>query len=479
VGNHGDARFVPCFIKHISCSRRCARPLACGTHACPRPCHSSAEPCGPIGSDFGGDGDGGDGDDSVGCGLACVLPRGACRHPCAALCHPGEPCPEVVCAQMTLARCACGRLKAEVPCGRGGGSDYVEFSSTGAGSGVGSGTGRGTGTGDAEVRLACDSECERLRRNAQFAAATGVNADAGVTGASAAFSAAFGPRRTEPDRAVYGTFLLDMAQREAGLVRFVEQQLAAVVRGERKHVNFEGLPSLHRLLVHELAAFYRLDSGSAGRASERSVRVLALPNASVTASIPTPLLSEARAALAAEERKLRSSSAARALVITMRPSDGDSTDESETAVAARVRRLLKAHAGAFMIRRIQQEPRRLYGGSVAGGAHSEGDSGSVGGGGDGVGGGDGDERGNTWAARVPIASRWVIFVEFTSPERVYAVELALQMRTDVHTRKPTDSELEALRGSVVSASVPREERTALLQTAVGAPRNVLVSAWDA
>lgn len=109
VGRHVVLRNIPCGSKDIRCNKLCGKTRRCGLHACARACHSP--PCDPPSSPF----------DSSFCGQTCGAPRKDCRHTCTALCHPGEPCPDVRCEFPVKITCSCGRINATVPCDSGGG----------------------------------------------------------------------------------------------------------------------------------------------------------------------------------------------------------------------------------------------------------------------------------------------------------------------------------------------------------------------
>ncbi|KAK8790213.1 hypothetical protein WA588_000378, partial [Blastocystis sp. NMH] len=113
-------RDVPCSEAEgpsYSCGRICGRPLACGHHTCPLPCHDG--PCPPCPNQP---------PRTCFCGkkqytISCEEPTPSCHqicdkllpcgHRCPALCHP-PPCPP--CMLVVRKTCRCGRKTAEVPC---------------------------------------------------------------------------------------------------------------------------------------------------------------------------------------------------------------------------------------------------------------------------------------------------------------------------------------------------------------------------
>eukprot|EP01062_Namystynia_karyoxenos_P015685 TRINITY_DN15711_c0_g1_i1.p1 TRINITY_DN15711_c0_g1~~TRINITY_DN15711_c0_g1_i1.p1 ORF type:complete len:984 (+),score=205.85 TRINITY_DN15711_c0_g1_i1:498-3449(+) len=85
---------TPCHVQEVSCSQPCGKLLACGKHACRKPCHSGE------------------------CSKECTHPCGKklpCGHPCPRKCHAG-PCDIAHCQQTARVRCGCGRTTEILTC---------------------------------------------------------------------------------------------------------------------------------------------------------------------------------------------------------------------------------------------------------------------------------------------------------------------------------------------------------------------------
>jgi len=371
VGGHGESRFVPCFIPSISCARYCGRALSCGVHACTQQCHALDSPC-PEPSV------------TTGCGSICSLPRGPCQHPCKDLCHPGKACPDVVCDYLVHVTCECGRQRSKKPCGR---CDMLESSAQNGKRNIGVRSINGV---EVLTRLVCDDECVRIQRNAALADALDVPSTTPFNGSS-----------DSSKQAIYSSFLLDVASREKMLISLIESQFDLLISGARNSVNFDALPGFHRLVVHELASVYGLDSSSSGSGPNRSTVVSNIQK--TKARTPIPLLSKAAAQLISEEKQLRTSANRKTLQITITCSS-ESTSEM---VQTQFKQLLRAHQGAYKIHWIEpREPSEIVSRSCL----------------------------------ETTKSRWTALIEFSTPERVRTVEISLQMYSGIHLRRFSDSD---------------------------------------
>ncbi|KAA8491799.1 NF-X1-type zinc finger protein NFXL1 [Porphyridium purpureum] len=390
VGGHGDVRYVPCFTQQIRCARPCGRALSCGVHACTLSCHAPDEGCMSSGET---------------CSSQCLLPRlnGSCRHPCLEQCHGANtPCPDVICKYPVDVCCPCKRRRAKMQCLVGGGNDGgSDFNATSLKS-----------TTDSKhvfqeagtrylVRLACDEECERIERNNEFAEALGVDPtlrdhSSGGTGAGSAAPLTF------------SSFLMESASRDLAFIRQVEIVFASLVRSEmnqgRAQETFEGLPSIQRVLLHELATHYGLATSSVGPQCARVLRVFVpKPKDSSALHIPDPTLSELYLQKRTRDKQLRTSRSHRMLTLTLRVSAatgaqcaGDMNDTLAKTVAE-CRTLLKAHTGAYTI----------YSSMAV-----EGD-----------------------------ASRVQVIIEFSTPERRQAAQMSLAARSGVHVAPLVESDV--------------------------------------
>ena len=129
-GGHGNDVPAPCHVQTRGCGKMCDKLLQCQQHRCKRRCHRP--PCVAESTAVGAD-DGSGGEARVGlleqaresCGARCDRQRVLCTHGCAAPCHPGEACPDVVCEERVVVHCACGRRSQTTVCGRGGPADHT------------------------------------------------------------------------------------------------------------------------------------------------------------------------------------------------------------------------------------------------------------------------------------------------------------------------------------------------------------------
>jgi len=460
VGGH-EARFAPCFA-NITCSRQCGKPLLCGIHACPLPCHSQDEPC--YRSETAAFSDG--------CGLICGLARGECKHPCQEECHGNEPCPDVICNYLIDVSCKCGRRTDRVPCLQGGTDklidDYVEVKEV---NGI-----------RMPVRLRCDGECEVKQRNENMAKALeiDINAERTYKLSSTAASASASSANAASKEMVYSSFLLETGSREPQFVQFLEFEYAALVNGQKNEVRWSDLPALHRLVAHELSVAYGLETESKGNKSNRYMEVRrpalsastsiagasstfgfgssAKSQAPAVPRIPHPKLSEACTGRKQQEKERRLSKDRRCICITIKYAGPGAKDIEmddvaytwKTEILTQVHKLLKSHLTYYKVYSISSldpiEP-------------------------------------DAYPARVKV------IVEFTTAERAQSVFASLAMKPGIHIRQVMENELhqEDILPSTMNISGvepesrPKSEassRAASAKFVSSDSRKAVTSAWD-
>lgn len=304
---------MPCHVRGVSCGAVCAAPLPCGLHKCKQVCH--AGPCkmdyktGVVpkpalasagteaddawGSDPEEPPDAWDAEDGTSppveatpsCGQPCGRRR-PCGHPCVAACHPGKPCPTLVCRAEVAARCRCGRRTARTACKFGDAAEmgrlrYAQMHAS-DGQGIRQQPTRDGASAPTGRRLACDQRCAMLQkaaeqesRNREFASALGLE-NVSLTGGLSE---------------EYSEFLLAHGARSRDLLARVERDLKAMVStaGRRRHA-FPAMKSDDRQLVHEYAAHFDLDTISYDPEPKRNV--VAFRNNLAPPRLPQPLLSE-------------------------------------------------------------------------------------------------------------------------------------------------------------------------------------------
>jgi hypothetical protein len=206
---------------------------------------------------------------AVSCGARCERARPLCQHGCAAPCHPGSPCPDVVCRESVQISCACGRRVDTTMCGRGGANDRRAALQAAAAAAAKSADDDNDDPNedddDAAVQmalrggtaaLACNDECEAEARRQQLADAFGI---AGRDGAAP----------------LYSTELMHFALASPAFVRLVERHLlqaATSVAIGASH-RLPPMDRLHRATVHKLAKYYFLRGESVGEEPQRCVVV--------------------------------------------------------------------------------------------------------------------------------------------------------------------------------------------------------------
>ncbi|XP_062519422.1 transcriptional repressor NF-X1-like isoform X2 [Corticium candelabrum] len=212
MGGHRKCANIPCHMKKVSCGSACGRLLACGQHTCKRSCHEGACLEG----------------DSV-CTQPCALLR-SCGHECGAACHPGSPCPKLVCKVDVRATCKCGRKTDLVPCMFGSESS-LGFSrlttehlitcmrqlELGQSFRIDARL-HDTDVGASQERLECDEECAQWQRNKLVAEALKID--------KATLSAMTSVQ--------YSPFLLEKARKEPVITARIESELINVVERARK-----------------------------------------------------------------------------------------------------------------------------------------------------------------------------------------------------------------------------------------------------
>ncbi len=236
-----------------------------------------------------------------------------------------------------MVTCPCGAQKQEAPCLRGGRN--LPLGSTG------------------NVRLSCNEECNSQRRLRAFATAVGKMStteefsDFGSS-ASDGLSGTTGPKPV-----VYSGFLLRFAETETMALEYFEKEMSAVVLGKTKKVKFDALPKLHRVVIHELAGIYNLDSESTGREPNRQITVRHR-GPGMKPVLPKPLLSEAYFTKKREESYLYRNPLCKSLIIHVPSLAGI---HGSADITARVERELKMHAGFCVLVRKELMKNNLTG----------------------------------------------------------------------------------------------------------------------
>eukprot|EP01102_Stenamoeba_stenopodia_P016353 TRINITY_DN5713_c0_g1_i1.p1 TRINITY_DN5713_c0_g1~~TRINITY_DN5713_c0_g1_i1.p1 ORF type:complete len:1139 (-),score=226.25 TRINITY_DN5713_c0_g1_i1:86-3502(-) len=230
MGKHEVRKNIPCYVKEVSCGKLCEKTLSCGMHTCKRMCHNP--PCTDSSSTTASTSST---SPFTSCGQACGKERQACEHACQAKCHPGQPCPNTVCREMTTIKCACGRTSGKVFCMRGGeGFDYLS----------------------PEQRVwPCDDRCEIEKRNKKLAEALGVNPAAVLA--------------TKPPP--YSANLLSAAS--SPFIKKLEKVFENLINSDAATYCFPPMNISQRQIIHELAFFYGIDSAAYDQEPRRNVIV--------------------------------------------------------------------------------------------------------------------------------------------------------------------------------------------------------------
>lgn len=296
VGGHQESRITPCYVKEITCSRLCGKPLSCGVHVCLLGCHRSDIPCEASNVE------------TRRCNQACGLPRALCSHPCDSLCHGTGPCPESSCTYAVKVQCPCGRITKSVQC------HLLQDDESCCTNGI---------------QVKCDDECVSTQRARDFASA--------IRGTVAEEAKNNVPK--------YPQFLMEFAATEASILSHIEAELAAIVDGRKRKISFDSFPLLHRQVVHALAEFYNLDTESSGKPPKRRVSVRHRgPGLKPVA--PSPRLSEAHRINSKEQRERWLSPKFRRLWLL--PSDNGKRDREEFE-NKHVRVALRYHRGCYRL----------------------------------------------------------------------------------------------------------------------------------
>ena len=249
AGGHTVMLNIPCYKREMSCGVVCNKPMACGLHNCKQICHTG--PCEQVNvaeasSASHNAPDASDSESSKqnrpSCGQACKARLWSCEHLCPAPCHPGLPCPEEVCTQMSRVTCSCGVNAVDMPC-----------------------------PGKTKPVLPCNNACESARRKRQIAEAFGI----------------YGTATSAPR---YPDLLLNMACVAPLFISRVEKWLDDFVKTSAT-VTRQELPPLDRVqrqCVHELAKFYGVGTESQG-SEDRKSRAVTLTRRRDSKSPSVPL----------------------------------------------------------------------------------------------------------------------------------------------------------------------------------------------
>ena len=166
------------------------------------------------------------------CMQKCGLKRSDCGHPCAAQCHPGQPCPtNVACKESVRIYCDCKRLSKIVPCGQEGGIGLRA--------------------------LSCTAQCEVETRNARFRDALQLDDST--------------PRIPYPAELLEQVIALDQFEFVVRMERQLEQFLGLTGSANK---TFGIMPTAQRWVLHQLSSYFNMDSESFDPEPRRSVRVI-------------------------------------------------------------------------------------------------------------------------------------------------------------------------------------------------------------
>ena len=242
---------IPCYLKEVLCGQPCGKLLSCGVHRCQRACHSG--PCQSTDQK---------------CMQRCNIKRRECGHSCNSLCHRHEPCPATTCREIIKVRCPCGRLEKDVVCNlKPDETDEREDDVD-----VAQSLAQILSVQTIDLSLArkqqqqqqqqieCDDECRIIQRNKNLAQALSINLDE--------------PRQSS---IVYTEYLRDYARKNIEFVQTIERQFAQLVEETQRHGvskrchSFKPMKINERRLIHELAAFYGLETRAMDPEPHRNV----------------------------------------------------------------------------------------------------------------------------------------------------------------------------------------------------------------
>lgn len=225
-----------------------------------------------------------------------------------------------------VVRCSCGRKAEKAPCLRGGPSGLVPLGE------------------DGTIRLQCDDECEEQRRLTAFAKAIGTTPTSLTVMRSVGRTS--GGSVGEDGRTTYTPFLLEFAMQNPLVIAHFEREIATIVIGKTRRVDFGALPQLFRAVLHSMAELHLLDSKATGSGSQATRRiVVAHRGAGSKPVFPVPSLSEAAGKEEALKRE-QNSPLARSLFIFVPRTPGQ---PASMDIEARIRRELSTHLSAMKL----------------------------------------------------------------------------------------------------------------------------------
>eukprot|EP01028_Stygiella_incarcerata_P003703 TRINITY_DN1770_c0_g1_i1.p1 TRINITY_DN1770_c0_g1~~TRINITY_DN1770_c0_g1_i1.p1 ORF type:complete len:1003 (-),score=191.10 TRINITY_DN1770_c0_g1_i1:2457-5135(-) len=248
IGGHSVIP-TPCHLPGMACHKRCGKLLPCSFHRCQKRCHAGS--CivdGEIGCE-----------DELkearrikkeGCGSMCGK-KMICGHSCRGKCHPQFPCDEDMCLVMVELRCFCHRKMEKMPCSLAHKEYDPEVDADGF-----------------LVGLPCDRECTRISRERSLQEAFGIPV--------AATKTASGLVSVPPS-----DLIVDFIVERNDFVRKLEkllQKLAQMPSNSPKVAHhFNPMGPRKRHVIHELAAYYVLESVDMDHGPRRSVSVIGPP----------------------------------------------------------------------------------------------------------------------------------------------------------------------------------------------------------
>jgi transcriptional repressor NF-X1 len=280
MGEHEKRFNIPCYMKDVSCGKLCGKPLPNCAHKCEKTCHRG--PCV---------------DESEKCGQLCQKERPLCGHKCNSICHGLEdPCPDTICQELVILKCRCGLKGKQVKClqrlNANSSQTQLMFEN------LASQIKEMLSTKSIDLNtfkneeaclkkrqefLECDEECLIHERNKSLAQALQIDPNQALN-------------RLVP---IYSDFLKNFAREDPKFVLKIEKQFEQVIQeckslpqnsnNKKKSLNFPVMKSHERRLIHELAAYYDLESSSFDPEPFRHVCVYATKEKSI---IPSVLLSQ-------------------------------------------------------------------------------------------------------------------------------------------------------------------------------------------
>ncbi|CCW65577.1 unnamed protein product [Phytomonas sp. EM1] len=255
VGGHMVVENTPCWQPNVTCPQKCRKLHPLCRHPCLRPCHGG--PCM---------------DEQHPCTHTCINVHQECGHACERPCHVGSECPP--CQHLMTRTCECGRIRRRVPC--------VQFRAQ---------IERHRQKHLVEpFEIPCDKDCLYEARltilSALAKGATHTSSLSPETPSSLLKSSGCDPLIPF----FYSIQLWEhISEKGVAVVEQIEKQLKNFLAGSESLVS---LPPAHpekRMLIHSIAAFYKVEVESVDHGRHRSCLLKRNP----LSHMPPILLSEA------------------------------------------------------------------------------------------------------------------------------------------------------------------------------------------